>query len=443
MDPDSSSSFLIYIFLLIVLLYLSAFFSSSETALMSLSRAKIKELSKKKKSSKALQILLKDPNRILTAILIMNNVVNIGASSIATVVTIKLIKALKISDGLGWSVAISTGIMTFLILVFGEITPKTFAKERSVKVSLRVLRPIYLTTKFLHPAIVVLMGISNFVIKIFGGEPIKDMPFLSEDEIRSVIDIGTEEGVFSSSESTIFNNAFLFKDLEAKEIMVPRIDIVGIEDETNGWNILRIINEEGYSRYPVYSENIDNIIGVLYAKDLLNLIEKNGDLILDTLMAKDIMRKALLIPETKKISDILNEFRKKKIHIAIVIDEFGGTSGIVALEDVLEELVGEIRDEYDEEETGKIQKIDKNTYIIDPSATLNDFYDATGITITDEDYETIGGFTIHKADRLLKKGEVVETERFIIEILEVEGYRISKIKLIVKENKNDNKENKD
>jgi CBS domain containing-hemolysin-like protein len=410
---------------------------------MSLSRVKVKELSKKKKSSKALEILLKEPNRILTAILIMNNVVNIAASSIATVVVIKIVKSMNISDGLGWSVAISTGVMTFLILVFGEITPKTFAKERSVEVSLRVLKPIYVITKLLNPVIIVLMAISNVIIRIFGGEPMRDMPFLSEDEIKSVIDIGTEEGVLSTSESKIFNNAFLFKDLEAKDIMVPRIDIVGIEEDANGWNILRTINEEGYSRYPVYSDNIDNIIGVLYAKDILNIIERNGDLILDTLKAKDIMRKALLIPETKKISDILNEFKRKKIHIAIVIDEFGGTSGIVALEDVLEELVGEIRDEYDEEETGKIQKIDDRTYIIDSSATLNDFYDATGIVITDEDYETIGGYAIHKADRLLKKGEIVETDRFLIEVLDVEGYRITKIKLTIKENADANKENKD
>ncbi len=410
---------------------------------MSLSRVKVKELSKKKKSSKALEVLLKEPNRILTAILIMNNVVNIAASSIATAVVIKIVKSMNISDGLGWSVAISTGVMTFLILVFGEITPKTFAKERSVKVSLRVLKPIYMITKILNPIVIVLMGISNIVIRIFGGEPRKDMPFLSEDEIKSVINIGAEEGVLSTSESKIFNNAFLFRDLEAKDIMVPRIDIVGIEENVNGWNILRTINEEGYSRYPVYSENIDNIIGVLYAKDILNIIERNGDLILDTLKAKDIMRKALLIPETKKISDILNEFKRKKIHIAIVIDEFGGTSGIVALEDVLEELVGEIRDEYDEEETGKIQKIDDRTYIIDPSATLNDFYDATGIVITDEDYETIGGYAIHKADRLLKKGEIVETDRFLIEVLGVEGYRITKIKLTIKENADVGKEDKD
>ncbi len=439
MDPDSSSSLLLYGLLLVFLLALSAFFSSSETALMSLSRAKVKELSKKKKSSKALEILLKEPNRMLTAILVMNNVVNIAASSIATVVVIRVVQSFQKGQDLGISIAISTLIMTLLILVFGEITPKTFAKERSVKVSLRVLKPIYLITKVLHPVIILLMGISNFVIRIFGGEPMKNMPFLSEDEIRSVIDMGTEEGVLSSSEQKIFNNAFLFKDLEAKDIMVPRIDIVGIEEETNGWNILRVINEEGYSRYPVYSENIDNIIGVLYAKDLLTIIEKNGDLILDTLKAKDIMRSALLIPETKKISDILNEFRRKKIHIAIVIDEFGGTSGIVALEDVLEELVGEIEDEYDDEESNKIQKIDERTYIIDSSATLNDFYDATGIVITDEDYETIGGFAIHKADRLLKKGEIVETDRFLIEVLEVEGYRITKIKLTIKENQKDDK----
>lgn len=444
-DPTSSGdpvSLLLNLAFLFLLLYLSGVFSGSETALMTMNKLKLRDLSdnKDRRFSRAVKYFVGNPNTVLTAILVMNNVVNILSSSLATLLALQLLP----NNSAGIAAALVTGVMTFLILVFGEITPKIFARENPERFFRRIIVVIVVVTTVLRPVLWLLLRISNFFIVILGGKKVSFAPFITEEEIRSAVDAGHEEGVLQSEERMIMKRTLELKDISVKEIMTPRVEIVCLEEEAPLLDLMELIGSDGYSRYPIYRENIDRIVGVCYAKDLLNFIldRKDSDL-LKSVHVKEIMRTPYFVPETKKVDDLLKEFREKKNHMAIVIDEYGGTAGIISMEDVIEELTGEILDEYDEEsEELMIEQISENEYIVDGMTQLNDIERELERPFPDTEFETVGGYLLEVLERFPEVGEKIIVNGFTFEILAAGKNKVEKIRLTLDRRKIDEKSHK-
>lgn len=438
-DPASYKQVLMMVIEIISLLFLSAFFSASETALTSMSRLKVKDLIENEDNDNAREKLhhfLQHPNQLLTTILVMNNLVNILISSLSTAFIIELVPG-----NTGKVVGVVTGILTLMILIFGEITPKVYARENTEKFFNIVFPVIAFLTIILKPIIWLLVNISNFFIKLFGGEKISEAPFITEDEIMNYLDIGHEEGVIEKDEKFIMKRGLELKEISVKEIMTPRVDIVAISDEDDIRELVQIINEEGYSRIPIYKESIDNIIGVCYAKDVFKILEKEGisEEVLD-INIKNIMHKVEFIPLTMKIRDVMKLFLEKHTHMAIVVDEYGGTAGLVTLEDILEELTGEILDEYDiVSEEINIVKLAKNVYLANGTTPINDIERELDLELPETDFETIGGLLLEEFERFPKAGEKITLEGVVFEIVSVSKNKIDKVKITVKEEFNENK----
>ncbi|HNU23253.1 MAG TPA: hemolysin family protein [Mesotoga sp.] len=442
-DPTSSGdpvSLILNLALLGFLLYLSGIFSGTETALMSMSKLKLRDLmdDKEKRFSKSVRYFVENPNSVLTAILVMNNVVNILSSSLATLLALQLLP----SNSAGIAAALVTGVMTFLILVFGEITPKIFARENSERLFRKMITVISVITMILKPLLWLLLRISNFFIVFIGGKKADFAPFITEDEIRSAVDAGHEEGVLQSEERMIMKRTLELKDISVKEIMTPRVEIVALEEEKSLIDLMELVESEGYSRYPIYRENIDRIVGVCYAKDLLNFIldRKDND-VLHSISVEEIMRAPYFVPETKKVDDLLREFREKKNHLAVVIDEYGGTAGIITMEDVIEELTGEILDEYDEEsEEIMIERLGEGEFIVDGMTPINDIERELEHHFPDTEFETIGGYLLEVLERFPEVGEKIIVNGFTFEILAAGKNKVEKIRLIVDRRKVDERQ---
>ncbi|KAF2956172.1 hemolysin family protein [Marinitoga sp. 38H-ov] len=439
MEDPSYQQIIVMIVEIIGLLFLSAFFSASETALTSMSRLKVKDLIENEDNENVREKLhhfLQHPNQLLTTILVMNNLVNILVSSLTTAFIIELVPG-----NTGRVVGIVTGLLTLIILIFGEITPKVYARENTEKFFNIVFPVISFLTYILKPIVWLLVNISNFFIKLFGGEKISEAPFITEDEIINYLDIGHEEGVIEKDEKFIMKRGLELKEISVKEIMTPRVDIVAISEEENLDDFVKLINEEGYSRIPIYKESIDNIIGVCYAKDLFKIIEKEGmkeDIL--QLNIKNLMHKVEYIPLTMKVRDVMKLFLEKHTHMAIVVDEYGGTAGLVTLEDILEELTGEILDEYDiVSEEINIVKLGKQTYLVNGTTPINDIERELDLELPETDFETIGGLLLEEFERFPKAGEKIALEGVIFEIVSVSKNKIDKVKITVKEDFNENK----
>ncbi|SHH00860.1 HlyC/CorC family transporter [Tepidibacter thalassicus] len=414
MDLSSLGQFL----LLFLLLGISSFFSASETALMSLSKIKIRHMTEENiKGADLVNKLIENPNRLLGAILVGNNVVNIGASALATSLFIKLFK----ENG----AVIATVFMTTLVLIFGEITPKSLAAQKSEEVSLKVSKIISFVVIILNPIVVVFNHLSKFMIKLFGGNPDVHQPFITEEELRTMIDVSHEEGVLEVEEKEMIQNVFEFGDLQVKDAMVQRTDVVAIDIESTYDEIVEIFKEDHFSRMPVYEENIDNIVGILNVKDLV-FVEKDKQ----NFDIKTYMREPFFTFEFKKITELFQEMRQEKVHMAIVLDEYGGTAGIVTMEDLLEEIVGDIEDEFDEEDD-EIKIINENEYIVDGSTRITLVNEIVGTNIESEEFDSIGGVLIGQLGRLPEQGEVVEYNniRFIVE--SIDKNRIKTIRMFV------------
>ena len=401
------------------LLYLSGFFSSSETALTSVSKHHLKE-HVKKGDPKA---YIHWSNRMLTTILVSNNIVNILASSIATILTLNLLGPK--SEGL--AAAIATTVMTLLILIFGEITPKIYARENTERVFKRTVPVVKGVALVLSPVIKVLMVLSNFFIKLAGGETVKDTPFVTEEDILGAVDVGQETGSIDKEEGMMVKRTFEMRKTAVKEIMTPRVDIVAIEENGTLKELMEIVDEEEYSRIPVYRETIDDIVGFCYAKDVLSIIyEKGCDVSFNT-KVKEIMRPPMFVPETMKIWDLFMEFKNKKVHMAIVVDEFGGTAGLVTLEDVIEELIGEIYDEYDQGESVGIKKIKDGVYLVDAATPINDIERELSIKLPETEYETLAGYLLELFQRIPQTGEEITVGKFHFKIVASGKNRIEKV----------------
>ncbi len=412
MDPSDTWQ----MFFLMFLLGCSAFFSASETALMSLSKIRIRHMVEEEvKHAALIQRLIESPNQLLGTILVGNNVVNIGASALATSLAINIFG----SKGVG----IATGVMTLLVLIFGEITPKSLAAQYSERIALLVIRPIAFLVTILNPVIVVLMSVTNFVVRLFGGSVKKVVPFITQEELLTIVNVGHEEGVLEGEEREMIHNVFEFGDTPSKDVMTIRADVIAVSIDITYKELMAVYKEEQFSRIPVYGENMDHIEGVLYVKDLLFF---EGDH--DSFSIANFIRPPFYTYEFKKTSDLFREMRDNRIGMAIVLDEYGGTSGIVTLEDLVEEIVGDIADEYDEEEP-EVQVIQEDEYIVDGSTRLDTVNEMIGTNLESEDFDSIGGFVIGLIGGLPEVGEKVERDgiEFIIE--EIDKNRIEKIRI--------------
>lgn len=390
----------------------------SETALMSLSKIRIRHMVQEKvKGSNLVHKLLKDPNKLLGAILIGNNIVNIGASALATTITARLF------GGSESSVAIATVVMTVLILIFGEITPKSIAKQKSEKVSLLVSKPINILVFVLRPLVAVFSVISSFFIKLLGGDPKAVEPFITQEELKTMVGVSEEEGVLEDVEKEIIFNVFEFADMQVKDVMVQRVDIIALDTETTYDEVLQEIKEEQFSRIPVYNETIDNIIGILNVKDLI--IAGN---IKDGFNIKDYVREPFYTFEFKKITAVFSDMKKTRNPMAVVLDEYGGTVGIITLEDIIEEIVGEIEDEYDDE-SSMIQVVKEDEYIVNGSAKLNDISELIGVSMESDELDSVGGLIIEELGRIPENNEevIINNIRFVVE--ELDKNRIKKVRI--------------
>lgn len=399
----------------IILLSLSAFFSSSETALTTVNQIRMRTLADNgdKRAARVLRVT-GNPGKMLSAILIGNNIVNLSASSISTSLAIHLFG----NTGAG----IATGILTFLILIFGEVTPKTMATIKADSMSLTVAAPIGLLMKILTPVIFIINKLSlglMFLLHVNIKDAQKKM---TEEELRTIVDVSQENGVIEHEERDMIHNLFDFGDAEAKEIMVPRIDMTFVQADATYQEVLDIFRQDMFTRLPVYEDSTDNVIGIINMKDFL--------LQNDTpeFSVRNLLREPYFTYEHKNTADLFLEMRKSSISLAIVLDEYGVTAGLITLEDLLEEIVGEIRDEYDADEEDDITRISDREFYVLGSANLNDVSEALSLHFTSDDYDTIGGYCLGLLDHLPEKNEIILTDNnILIRIDRMEKNRIERI----------------
>lgn len=397
---------------------LSSIFSGSETTLTSLSELKIRHMIEENPKAKPLTLWLENPNKVLNTILIGNNIVNILASVLATDFTAKYA-----GDS---NIAVVTGIMTIMILFFGEITPKTYAKHNAEKYAITVIKVLKVPYIIFYPFSYGINRLVRLIIILSGGNADRTKHKITEDELEFYISESGKEGMLEDSKTQMLQNIFEISDIYVKEIMVPRTDMVAIDINSKPDDYLDRILASEFSRIPVYDDSVDKIVGILYVKDLLKFVKEDGvhfDL-------KKVIRKPFFVPETKKIDTMMGEFQKSRNHMAVVIDEYGGVAGIVTLEDILEEIVGEIWDEYDTEEH-EVTQVSDDSYIVDVRMDVDDFCEKFDIEKIHEmeEYDTVGGLIFDIAGKIPEVGEVYEFSGYKFKILNKHERRLDKVEL--------------
>ena len=404
---------------LLVLLCFSAIFSSAETALTAVNKVRLEGLLEdgNKKAATALK-LLENRSKMLSAILIMNNVVNLSASALTTTLAMKYLGNAYI--------AVATGILTFVLLIFGEITPKNIATIKSENLALTYGGLILLLVRLLTPVIFIVDKFSNIIIRLFGIDPNKSHAAITEYELRSIVDVSHEDGVIESEEREMINNVVDFGDSYAKDIMIPRVDMTSVNINSSFDELKEIFFDKKYTRLPVYEDSIDNIVGILNMKDFLFYENYDGFNI------ASLMREASFTFEYKKTSDLLLEMRQESIPMIFVLDEYGATVGLVTLEDLLEEIVGEIRDEYDEDEKDLIKMLSDKEYLIDGSVKLDDINNAIETELYSDEYDSIGGLIIEKLEHIPEPSESVILENGIkLDVVSMDKNHIESVKLFL------------
>lgn len=418
MDPSDVTQLII----LCILLLLSGFFSSAETALTTANKIRIRSLAEE--GNKRAQTVLKvteDSGKLLSAILIGNNIVNISASSLTTTLAYGLA---------GPAVAIATGILTVLILLFGEITPKTMASIHAEKMALLYAPIISLFMKVMTPVVYIINGLSGAVLFLLRINPNQKNDQMTETELRTIVDVSHEDGVIEEEEKEMIYNVFDLGDAKAKDVMVPRINVTFADVDTTYSELIQLFREDKYTRLPIYEGSKDNVIGTINMKDLLLYDNKKEFHI------KDILRKAYFTYEYKSISELLVEMRAASFNIAIVLDEYGETAGLITLEDILEEIVGEIHDEYDENEEDNIICISEREYLVEGSTNLDDLNDSLNLSLESDDYDSVGGFIIGQLDRLPAAGDEITTPEGIRMIVDkLDKNRIERVHIYLPESK--------
>ena len=412
---------IVRIIILLLLVLLSAFFSSAETALMTCNKVRMKALFDQgnKRAGKVLGIL-EDPQKMLSAILIGNNIVNLSASALMTVFVTDLFGS--------FAIGIGTGVLTLIVLIFGEIVPKTIATAYSENISLWYSGTIIAMMFIMTPISFVINGIATVILKILHVDT-DNRQAMTENELKTYVDVSHEDGVIESGEKEIIYNVFDFSDAVAKDIMIPRIDMSCVSTEATYSEVMKLFKENMYTRIPVYEESDqDNIIGLINVKDLVLLEDR------ENFKISNHLRKAYYTYEYKKTADLLVEMRERSHNVAFVLSEYGSTVGMITLEDLLEEIVGEIRDEYDSDEVNQIRNLGERRYLVEGNMKLDDINDELKTAMDSEDYDSIGGLMIEALDRLPRYGETVTLESGItLTARGVKGNRITKVLITVPE----------
>ena len=401
---------------MIILLLLGSAMSASETALTSANKLRLQYLSEKgNRRAKTASDVSSDTDRLLSALLIGLNIVVIVSTSLVTAFFIKLFG--------NKGILISAIVWTVITLIFGDIIPKTIAAKIPVRSSLRLATFVKILIILLTPFTWIFKKISNVTIYPIVKKLKEDEPSVTEEDIKSLASLGEREGIIEEMEKEIIHNVLEFTDSVVHEVMVPRVDMIGVDKNATTTEVIKTIKESGHSRIPVFEDDIDNIIGVIYAKDIL-IYAKEGK----ELKITEIMRPVHFVPETKKIVELLAEMQKLKVHIAVALDEYGGTSGLVTVEDLLEEIVGEIQDEYDQE-LPKIVKIDENNFLIGGGASIEEVIEETGLPVSQGEFDTMGGFIFSYIGRVPKQGEEIKINDYKITVTSVISKRIAQVKL--------------
>ena len=410
-----TSGDIVQLIILILLLLLSAFFSSSETALTTVNKIRMRTLSESgnKRADRVLRVT-DDSGKMLSAILIGNNIVNLSASSLATSLAIHYLG----NVGAG----IATGILTFLILIFGEVTPKTLATIKADSIALAIAGIIDVLMKILTPVIFIINKLSMGLLFLLRINPKDGSQQMTEEELRTIVDVGQETGVIENEERNMIHNLFDFGDAEAKEIMVPRIDMTFVQVDATYQEVLDVFRQDMFTRLPVYEDTTDNVIGIINMKDFL--LEQDDE----TFSVRSMLRDPYFTYEHKNTADLFLEMRKSSISLAIVLDEYGVTAGLITLEDLLEEIVGEIRDEYDADEEDDITQISDREFYVLGSANLDDVSDALGYSFESNDYDTIGGYCLGLLGHLPEKNEIIITDdNVLLRIDRMDKNRIERV----------------
>ncbi len=416
LDPSSWQ-----IILLIILIILSGVFSSAETAFTAVNRLKLRQYAEEGNKKARLTLkLIENPSKLISTLLIGNNIVNISASALATVIAI---------DNFGYgATAIATGLLTIVVIIFGEITPKSLATQHPEQISMAYSKALSVFMTVFTPLIVIFYSIASFIIKLLGGNINQDHPLVTEEELKTMVDVGSEEGVFEDQEKEMLFNVFEFGDLQVKDVMVQRVDICAIDVNSSLEEVKNIVKDEQFSRFPVYDEDIDDIVGILNVKDLLFLSNEDKE----KFLLKNYIREPYYAYEFKRITELFNELKRKHTHISIILDEYGGTVGLATIEDLLEEIVGEIEDEYDEIKDTDIEVIKPNEYIVSGSYRIDELNEYLGTLIESEEFDSIGGYLIGFLGNFPNNGQIIEDQGITFIVEDVDKNRIKKIRMIMK-----------
>lgn len=423
MDPSDVPQLII----VLCLLLMSAFFSSAETALTTVNKMRIKSMVEEgNKKAITVQKLIEDPSKLLSAILIGNNVVNLSASSLTTTLMTNVCKHAGIEEKTSLIVGVGTGVLTVLILIFGEITPKSLATHFSLSISLAYGSLINLLTQLLTPVIFIVNKFSNLLLIVLRIDPNAKKDAMTESELRTIVEVSHEEGVIESEERKMITNVVDFGDSVAKDVMIPRIDMSFAKEDMTYDELVENFDKDKYSRLPVYNETKDDVIGIVNLKDVFFYQGKKEDFSITK-----VMRKPYFTYEFKKTSELLIEMRKESIALAIVLDEYGATAGLITLEDLLEEIVGEIRDEYDANEEDAIQKISETEFLAAGSAKLDDINEIIGLRLESDDYDSIAGHIINLLEHLPEEGETVVDHHVEYTVAAIDKNRIEKVHILL------------
>jgi putative hemolysin len=415
--PQFDTEALLQLIILIISLILCAMASGAETALTSVSRIKLKNLVEEgDKKALEIEILISKPNVFLSTILVVNSVAVIIASSMTTVLALRFFP--------NYGELIGTILISLVVLIFCEITPKTTAVQNPIRWARILITPVRAAAWLLHPLIVTLSAITNTLVRMMGGQMKHRGPFVTEEELRLLVNVGEEEGVLEEEETDMIHSIFEFADTAVREVMIPRIDMVTLESDATVDEAVDLALQGGFSRIPVYEETIDNIIGVLYTKDMLKQLREGHN----SLPIRELVRPPYFVPESKKLDDLLHEIRQKRTHLAIVVDEYGSVAGLVTIEDLVEEIVGDIQDEYDREEN-LYEQVSQSEYIFDAKINLDEFNELMNTDLENEGYDTMGGFLLGQLDKIPVAGDTITYKNLIFTVLTTRGLRITKVRV--------------
>ncbi len=408
--------------IIVTCLVLIAILSSSEVAFIAANRLKMKHLAEKgnKKADTVLKIR-EEHDKLFSAVILSGNLFTVLATSIGTALALNVF-------GAEAGIIMATIIMTLLTVVFGELAPKTFAVSNAERIALAMAKPIELYIRAISPLVMIFNRLSNFIISMAGGETKPAPQMLTEEEMKAMISIGEEEGTLEKDEKKMLHNVFEFGDKRVSEAMLPRTEIISIPEDAVVADVLDLVSEKGYSRYPVIKETVDNITGMMYVKDILRNMAKEE--VTPQTSIKRFVRDTYYVPESKMVTALLDDMQKNKFQIAIIVDEYGGTAGLITLEDMIEEIVGEFQDEFEAIEAEKeVEIVDESTFVVSGSTSIDEINDLIGVELESEEFNTIGGFLFGLFGHLPKIGEQIRSKSIRFLILEMESKKIEKIKI--------------